>query len=918
MLRLFQFCYRRAPWVIGGVLLLTALGLWQATRLQVNVSTEELIPKDSPERQRYEAVRAEFGSDRLASVYVEDADLFSPQKLKALQQLAHELKQLPQVQREENLFTAQNIRGVGGWVDTTPLLQTLPQTPEAAAKEKAIARDNPLLRRTILSEDGNATLLTLYLKPPTGPENAYDHEVYAGIQTILDRYAGEFDRVFQVGAPAVHVWMGDYILGDQKILLPLSGLILIALIGMMMGSLQASIIPVLNAAIATCWTLGFMALVGIPIGMLNYIVPALILIIGATEDVHILTEYREKRDEGAVSLAALEGVAKCIGLTLVLTALTTTLGFAVTGLNALRIMQDFGISAAFGLLARFAVSVLFLPAYLRYFGRFIKAVPHNEAEMSRHRRWAASVTRLIMTRVVARPRTVMLIFTLIALPCLFLIPRIKVSNDLLSFLKPDSPILEKLNTVASRLSGSKVAYITLRGEPGEYKQANKLQQVEVLCLWLRERDDLDKVLSLTDYLALVNQAMFGDDPAMLKVPDKDALVAQYLLFFHRSTLQPYVSGDYSKVNIVVRSNINDSSDFNRLVNEIEAKLRSGAFGRHEFSVTGQAVLAANAVDKIITGQVLSLSSMIVFLFLAVALLFLSVRAGLLTVLSNVFAVVVVFGMMGLVGIPLNVGTCMVAAITIGIAVDDTLHLMVRYNRELKVCKEERPAIANALRAEFYPVMTTSLGLAGGFVVLGFSSFMPVMQFGLLSAFVMLLAFAADIILTPVLLSTTRLITLWDVIGFNLRKTLLEASPVFHGMTKWQAKKLILLANLEDTEPGQRIIKEGELGNRMYVVIDGEFEVSKQIDGEKVVLSTLALGDVVGEVALVSSVRRTADVTARTAGKLLVLDWESLLKLQRSSPFLSSKLFLNLSRVLGMRLNDSLSRINTRNPFPPRQ
>nr|WP_281398177.1 MMPL family transporter [Ruficoccus amylovorans] len=853
----------------------------------------------------------------MASVYVEDAELFSPEKLAILKQLSLDLKKLPQVQREENLFTAKNIRGAGGWVDTSPLLQKLPQTPEAAEREKELALANPLLRRVILSEDGEATLLTLYLKPPTGTESAYDHEVYEGIEEILAGYQGKFDRVFQVGAPAIHVWMGDYILADQKLLLPLSCLILIGLIGLMMGSIQVSIIPVINAAIATIWTLGFMAMVGIPIGMLNYIVPALILIIGATEDVHILNEYRELRDEGAAGLAAIEGIARRIGLTLVLTALTTTLGFAVTGINALTIMQDFGLSAAFGLAARFAVSVIFLPAYLRYFGRFIKAAsPHQNGE-TRQRRLARRFTHIIMTHVVARPKTVMAIFTLIAVPCLFLIPRIRVSNDLLSFLKPDSPILEKLNTVATRLSGSKVAYITLEGEPGEYRQAKKLHQVEQLCQWLRERGDLDKVLSLTDYLALVNSAMFGDDPGQLHVPDKDALVAQYLIFFHRSTLQPYVSGDFSAVNIAIRSNINDSSAFNRLVHEIEDKLNSGAFGRHAFSVTGQSVLAARAVDKIITGQVLSLTSMIVFLFLTVALLFLSCRAGLLTVLSNIFPVVVVFGMMGLTGISLNVGTCMVAAITIGIAVDDTLHLMVRYNRELKVCKEETPAIANSLRAEFFPVMTTSLGLAGGFLVLGCSSFLPVMEFGLLSAFVMLLAFAADIILTPVLLSTTRLITLWDVIGFNLRKTLIESSPVFQGMTRWQAKKLILLANLEDCEPGRHIIREGEHGHQMYVVIDGEFEVSKGIDEKKVVLSTLALGDVVGEVGLVSRVRRTADVTARTQGKLLVLDWESLVKLQRSSPFISSKLFLNLSRVLGMRLNDSLARINTQHPFPPK-
>ncbi|MGE9292913.1 MAG: efflux RND transporter permease subunit [Puniceicoccales bacterium] len=724
MSRLFQFCYRHALGVFGVFLLLTGFGLWQAMRLEINVSTDELIPHDSPERMRYEAVRDEFGSDQLASVYIEDTQLFSPEKLALLKQLTLDLRKLPEVQREENLFTAKNITGSGGWVDTSPLVKRLPETQKEADWLKTVAQANPLLTRAILSEDGEATLLSLYLKPSTSSESHYDRKVYESIEGILKEYNGKFDRVFQVGSPAIHVWMSDYILGDQKFLLPLSCLILIGLIGLLMGSVQASLIPVINAAIATIWTLGFMSMAGIPIGMLNYIVPALILIIGATEDVHILTEYREIRDEGITGLAAIEGVAGRIGLTLMLTAMTTTLGFAVTGINALQIMQDFGMSAAFGLIARFAVSAMFLPAYLRFFGRFIRSNSKGSDQNSRQRRLTLRVRHWIMTYAIGRPRTVIAVFAILCVPCLFLIPQIKVSNDLLSFLRPDSPILEKLNTVSSRLSGSKVAYITLEGEPGEYRQAKKLMQVEKLSEWLRQRGDVDKVIGLNDYLALVNKAMFGDDPAMLKVPDKDGLVAQYLLFFHRSTLQPYVSGDFSAVNLTLRCNLNDSSAFNQLVDEIENKLGSGEFGMHGYSVTGQSVLASRAVDKVITGQVLSLSSMIAFLFITVGLLFLSCRAGLLTVFSNVFAVLMVFGLMGLTGIPLNVGTCMVAAITIGIAVDDTLHLMVRYNKELKVHKEEMPAIASALRSEFYPVMTTSFGLAGGFLVLGFPASCP--------------------------------------------------------------------------------------------------------------------------------------------------------------------------------------------------
>nr|WP_267908186.1 MMPL family transporter [Cerasicoccus arenae] len=730
-------------------------------------------------------------------------------------------------------------------------------------------------------------------------------------------YTTQFTRIFQVGSPALHVWMADYIIADQKILLPAAGLILVLLIGLMMGSFQAAIIPVINAIISTAWTFGLMVALDIPISMLNYIVPALILIIGATEDVHILNEYSEAKGEGSLGSDAVMQIAHRIGLTLFLTGLTTTLGFAVTGLSALSIMQEFGTTAALGMLSRFIISITFLPAWLRIFGRFIRSQKHTANENARHRKVTQKVSNLLEKNLLRNPRRVILVFSLIALPCLFMIPKIRVSNDLISFLHPDSPIVEQLNLVANRLSGSKVIYVTFYGSENSLKKHESLQNIEAFSNWMREDQRIDTVTSIADYIALVNKAMQGGNEADRHVPDNDNLISQYLLFFHRSDLKPYVADKFSDANVVLRSNISDSSELNTLVADIEQKLNTGKFGDLRYSVSGKSVMVAAAVDKIIGGQVISLASMTALLFAIVGVLFLSTRAASLAVLSNLFPVVVVFGIMALFGVTLNVGTCMVAAITIGIAVDDTLHLMVRYNKELKILKDEHKAILASLRAELFPVITTSLGLAGGFVILGFSSFVPVMQFGLLSALVMILALLSDIILTPVLLSTTRLITLWDVLGFNLRNALIERSAMFEGLTKWQAKKLILLANLEERQIGEYIVREGDVGNSLYVIIDGELEVSKTIEGRKVVITKLVLGDIFGEIALISDVKRTADVTANTDTRLLVLNWKALENLQRYNPFLSSRLFLNLSRILGQRLKSSLERIESPAPFPTR-
>lgn len=1024
MWRILQFSYKYAGIVAGITLLITALLALQLPKLQIKVSSDELIPEGSHLEQQYEKVRDDFGSDEVAVVYVEDSELFTQQRLKLLKELNTQLKQLPTVERIESLFTVSNISGEGGWVNTSPLLERIPRSERLLEKRQQEAVSNPILLRNVISPDGDATTLTLYLRspeklkafsqdrieeldnkiaalraisanapssnaqagsatatPPIAPsalsaqspspataipatnpppitptvspapsadakistqdnpeiqallderknleryldESKHAKHVYEDIERLLEplRTAEEhtFDKLFQVGSPAIQEQMTQFILNDQKVLLPLSMIVLVLLIGFMLQSVQGAIIPVLNAVIAAVCTLGMMALLGVPINMLNYIVPALILVIGATEDVHILVEYKEIRERGWRGIGAITDVGHNIGLTLALTGITTVLGFAATGLTDIKIMRDFGITAALGMFARFLVSIFFLPAYLRIFGRFFGG-KHRKRKESWANRASAAFASMVMNRIVPKPYHTIGIVVLLCIPCLYFLTEIKMSNDLLSFLKQDSKLVREINTLSNKLSGTKVIYLTLEGNEGDFKRANKVQTLAQISNYLREmgksedqpKGVFDTVISLADYLALVNrELMYDGDDQFYDVPKKDDLIAQYLLFFHHdSMLKPYVTGDYARANIVIRCNINDSHELNTIVEDIRNTLDSGKFGPLLYTLTGKSVIVAQSVDQLSRGQTASISFMALALFVIVAVLFISFKAASMTVLSNLFAVIVLFGIMGIFGIPLNVGTCMVAAITIGIGIDDTLHLMVRYNKELKRLKNELPAIERAVKAEFMPVLITTLGLAGGFGVLASSSFVPVMQFGALSALVIFLAVIADLILTPVLLSKTRLITIWDLVGLNLRKALMNTSPVFKGMSSMQAKKLILASNVQEYPAGSKIVKANEDGDKMYVVLEGDLEVFITQGDNRILLSYLSMGEVFGEIALISRTRRTADVVAKTDTKLLVYDWESLVKLRRFAPYLSSQLLLNLANILGMRLVDAQRKID---------
>ncbi len=263
--------------------------------------------------------------------------------------------------------------------------------------------------------------------------------------------------------------------------------------------------------------------------------------------------------------------------------------------------------------------------------------------------------------------------------------------------------------------------------------------------------------------------------------------------------------------------------------------------------------------------------------------------------------------MGLVGIPLNVGTAMIATCAIGIAVDDTIHLFTRYYQEMQRLNKPELAIAATIRGDFRPVCTTSVALAAGFSILGFTSFVPIAQYGLLSALVMVFAFATDLLLTPVLLAKTKLFTLWDFLGLRLTEGVIQHAELFREMTRTQIKKVVLLGRVSSFAPQDYMVRQGDLGRTMYLILEGGAQVEYVTEeGHRMMLRDLSEGHTFGEVALVNEAARTASVVATAPTRVLALDWASL---ERSRRVFPTRLFLNISRILGTRLASTTAQLD---------
>src|SRR5439155_66129 len=210
------------------------------------------------------------------------------------------------------------------------------------------------------------------------------------------------------------------------------------------------------------------------------------------------------------------------------------------------------------------------------------------------------------------------------------------------------------------------------------------------------------------------------------------------------------------------------------------------------NLTGTLVLLTGTASDIVAGQIKSLTLALGIIFLVMTAMFLSAKIGFFAILPNVVPIVIFFGVMGWLGIYLNLGTSLIAAIALGIAVDSTIHYMARLNLELRGETDQAAAIVRTLRTVGVPIVYTTIALFFGFLTFTLSSFVPIQNFGILAGVTMATALGANLVLLPALLATTKIITLWDLLGVKLGDDPARTIPLFAGLRPSQARIVVLM------------------------------------------------------------------------------------------------------------------------------
>jgi predicted RND superfamily exporter protein len=668
-------------------------------------------------------------------------------------------------------------------------------------------------------------------------------------------------------------------------------------------TLRGVVLPLATVGISVLWTIAFAALTIGSLSVVTIAAPAILTVVGFAYAIHVLSAYndvlRGEHGDWADREEAVYLALRHVAVPLFFTGVTTAAGFFSLTISPIEAIDAFAIFGGFGVLATLVVSMTFAPAALR-----LLPVP------KRTRSGGDALDRLFGRLAdfdIRNRRAILAVGGVGALVSLAGMTRIEVGTATIGNFRRDNPVRLDFELINEHLQGANAFSILFETTvPEAFKEPLNLEAVAQIEAWLAEQPEVGGTTSLVDFVKTLHQGFFDNDPAAFRIPDSRALVSQLLLLGANEELDEFVDTGFQSARVVVRTSATHSRDVVRLVDRIEDQLH--LVPHHlRTSVTGDTVLLSRTMDEVALGQALSIGTALLIIYAILCALFTSLRAGLLALLPNVLPVLIYFGLLGWGGISLNLTTGLVACMVMGIAVDDTIHLLVHFNAESKRHADERRGMVEALRLVGRPVTYTTLALCVGFACLVASETRNQIEFGVLSSVTLAFAWLVDVTFTPALASGMRVVSLWDVLTLDLGREPEHSIPLFRGLRATQARVVALLCGLSELPQGEKLFRSGEQGNDMYVVIDGELRASVTQDGRHVALRNLGRGDVIGEVGLFRGAR-TADVIAVSDARLLRLTRESLTRLERRHPRIGARIYANLGEVLAERLASVTTRV----------
>ncbi len=743
-----RLCLTYKKSVLAVLMAITAIAVSQLPSARFDNALENWFVADDPALLAHRRLIDTFGSDELIIVGFKAADVFTPEVLHLVNRVTQKLEQAPHVEKVFSLTNIESVEGDGDELRIHDLVE-FPLDETALEEVRTRALRNEMYVGNVVSADGTFTAMVVRL-PHRADDFSYKIEAIDAIRAIL---AEEEPRSFLlVGGPVLDEQFFLAADHDSKMSASLMIAALILVLGSLLRSWIGVVLPLVTVILSVVWTYGWITLSGSTISVMTSMLPPLLLAAGIADSMHYLVTYQGYLATGRSQSAALHAAYAELMRPMTLTSATTAIGMFSLLVSRVQSVREFGVFGGIGVAGAFLLSVTLVPIVASY-------LPPMNARADARTALPRSTAMLEAVHAFTRRRQhlIFLVWFLLLLIGVVGASRIKAESAFLEYFKDGAAIKTDTRTLERELGGALTIDVIIdSGEDGGIKDPDVLRKIAALQSFLEQSPKVTATQSVTQTFKDMRRAFFANDQAEYKLPATREEAAQYLLLYEMDApdgdIQEFVTFDNRAARVSARILTTTSRDAVTLVEATEAYVGE-LFGAdaEQANVTGIAVLYANMEDYIRVSLIRGFSAALLAIFLLMCLQLRSIALGALAMVPNLIPIVICMGVMGFAEIRLDSMTAMVASISIGLAVDDSIHFMARVSEE----RGRGTAMAEALRRATTGVgralVYTSICLCAGFASMLTGSFVGTFYFGILCLLTIVFALAADLLLLPVLL-----------------------------------------------------------------------------------------------------------------------------------------------------------------------
>jgi len=797
----YIICYPGMVLIILSIILMVSLT--NLNNFKLDASADTLILEDDKDLNLFREINDRYGSNEFLILTVTDKhkDIFTNETLSYVNNLVIEIENFIDVQ---SVIAITNIPLVSS--SKKPLTELINDIPDIFSKDidselaKQEILTSPIYKDLVISEDSKTTAMQINLKNNASLKDAlikkdtfykkyqedpsyenmyltskrlYDdlseiqkkniNSFIKDIRKVQEKYTSDRYEIRLGGIPMITNDMVTFIKND---LINFGFGVLIFILGTLViifRKLIWVITPVINCIYSVLFMIGLLGYLDWKVTVISSNFISLMLILTLSMNIHIIVRYRQiySNSNQNKQLSLIETTQKMIWPCLY-TALTTIVAFASLIFSDIKPVIDFGYMMVLGLTTLFLTSFVLLPSLIMIFSNKRNSIIQ------------ANKTKLFITDFLAKitinsGKSIYAVFLLVTVITIYGLNQLKVENSFINYFRSDTEIYKGMQLIDNELGGTtpmdiiikfddsessveKDEYEDLLGDEEESLESNwfttdKVNKIKYVHDYLDNNKYIGKVLSFASSIRVAeivnnDKELNSLEMSLLykKLPDEVKNIA----------VTPYLSIENNEARINVRV-IDSNPDLRRadLIEKIQNDLNQDAYLKSEqITLSGILLLYNNMLQSLFDSQIMSLGFVMLIIAAMFLILFKSITLMLIGIVPNLISALLVLGIMGIMKLPLDMMTITIAAITVGIAVDNSIHYIYRFKEELKSCKDYEKTILICHSTIGKAIFFTGITVIFGFSILILSNFIPTIIFGVLTGFAMFVALIAVLTVLP--------------------------------------------------------------------------------------------------------------------------------------------------------------------------